>query len=62
MILEIAVIAILGNSITNLICVLVFDKTSSLSFYKDKKYQCPIGPEISKIKNDTDNSFFLNFQ
>jgi deoxycytidine triphosphate deaminase len=41
---------------------IVFGKTSSPSRYENKKYQCPIGPEISKIKNDADNSFFLNFR
>jgi deoxycytidine triphosphate deaminase len=41
---------------------IVFGKTSSPSRYENKKYQYPIGPEISKIKNDDDNSFFLNFR
>jgi dCTP deaminase len=41
---------------------IVFGKTSSPSKYKDRKYQYPIGPEISKIRNDDDNSFFLNFK
>ena len=41
---------------------IVFGKTSSPSKYIDRKYQYPIGPEISKIKNDDDNLFFLNFQ
>jgi deoxycytidine triphosphate deaminase len=41
---------------------IVFGKTSSPSNYINKKYQYPIGPEISKIKSDVDNSFFLNFK
>jgi deoxycytidine triphosphate deaminase len=41
---------------------IVFGTTSSPSKYKDRKYQYPIGPEISKIESDDDNSFFLNFK
>jgi len=38
---------------------IIFSETSSSSEYENKKYQFPIGPEISKIKNDLDAAFFL---
>jgi deoxycytidine triphosphate deaminase len=40
---------------------IIFNEISSLSIYKGKKYQCPIGPEISKIKSDDDYLFFFEF-
>jgi dCTP deaminase len=43
---------------------IIFDKTTSPSTYKDRdrKYVYPIGPETTKIKNDDDSQFFVNFQ
>jgi dCTP deaminase len=38
---------------------IIFSKTSSPSKYENKKYQFAIGPEISKIKNDSDTAFFV---
>jgi len=42
---------------------IIFNKTSSPTKYdnENKKYKFAIGPELSKIRNDTDSSFFLEF-
>lgn len=42
---------------------IIFDKTTSQSKYKEnRKYVSPIGPESSKIMNDEDSRFFVNFR
>lgn len=41
------------------IAQLIFRRTTSTCKYSDdKKYNCPIGPEFSKVHSDIDNQFF----
>ena len=42
------------------IAQLIFNLVSSKSKYEFKKYNIPIGPEISKIKSDFDNHIFMS--